>query len=969
MKSRQLPALLCGVVFLVLAACLPAVPALAAEQGESAKGVNFVWIEGEAATADTFEVADPAGLAGADPAVLSGGKWLFHDGTVPANQIRASATWRFAVAVPGNYTLYCRKYWHHGPFEWRIDGGTAHRAERFSLLDEVKAGEFATVNWVKLGEVNLGGSHVLTLTLLGAAPGAAGTADWARRGHPYVAGIDCFCLVGPGTEFVARGKLKPGEAEPGLAAAGWWAFQPDADPSLHATAGARSPIDMRDILGQGPVTRKVEGRDGKFYYAGTDEEVRFWGVCVQAPAVNMAEERVAELAAKLAKRGVNLVRVHAPVTANCTSGDPRVIDDVYLANLYTFVQKMKAEGIYTALSIYFPKWFEVNGKWRIPGYNVPPFEGMHPWCLLFFDAEMQDIYKAWVEAVLLYDPDGPGPLPHLGKDDGVAIWEVCNDDSLFSWQFRPEPNALDPSEKAPPLIPEAAIAPLEALWKAWLVRDYGSVSGAFGAWGGHTVYGDVLNERAVLMRSWLMSDQYLSGPNVPAGALKRAQDQIEFMGKVMRDFYAQCDADVSEIAQGCPDTYGGNTYWNPFGGPWNPQDRLGDYGLDLMDRHCYFAGTRVRWNTVTEQYETVDPRKIGPYDGDGDMPLHVSENDVYVDMVASEWPELLRVREDQYVGRTHLVSEYSFPMVNRFRTCSALMAAAYGALQGTDAFCFFRVDDEKWCRTLGTWPVMTPAVLGQFPAAALAFRRGDIEEGLRTHYWRVSPSDAPGNLLHKPRKFAYYGGRVEREYGSPSYSNEAPEITYHNPNPGVRRVWRRRGPGQTRKLVEMVYGKPVNENDWRPRVLCDTDRFQAASGMLHGRTVQLADCTFKGPRKGYYGCFMVVSLDGEDINTSTNILVQVMSEEQTYGFESAPDLALDMSRVTAVGTGPVNVKDIGGSITVDNVNAGAMEVWALDANGQRLHTVAKTPPSNSVNFDLEKDVLYYQIVPAGAAAD
>ncbi len=86
------------------------------------------------------------------------------------------------------------------------------------------------------------------------------------------------------------------------------------------------------------------------------------------------------------------------------------------------------------------------------------------------------------------------------------------------------------------------------------------------------------------------------------------------------------------------------------------------------------------------------------------------------------------IREIQYPGHVHMVAEYSAPMNNRYRTDSVYLASVYGATQGTDAICFFYMASPAWEHTLTKWPVMTPGVFGQFPAFALAFRRGDIPE-------------------------------------------------------------------------------------------------------------------------------------------------------------------------------------------------------------------------------------------------
>ena len=52
---------------------------------------------------------------------LSGGDWLTNAGKRTGPE--AFATWRIEVPETGDYALYARKFWRHGPFRWRFDAG------------------------------------------------------------------------------------------------------------------------------------------------------------------------------------------------------------------------------------------------------------------------------------------------------------------------------------------------------------------------------------------------------------------------------------------------------------------------------------------------------------------------------------------------------------------------------------------------------------------------------------------------------------------------------------------------------------------------------------------------------------------------------------------------------------------------------------------------------------------------------
>ncbi len=72
-----------------------------------------------------------------------------------------------------------------------------------------------------------------------------------------------------------------------------------------------------------------------------------------------------------------------------------------------------------------------------------------------------------------------------------------------------------------------------------------------------------------------------------------------------------------------------------------------------------------------------------------------------------------------------MISETTWNRPNRFRSEAPLYYAVYGALQHSDAIVHFALDGTNWSAKPGffmqPWSLMTPAMMGQFPAAALCF--------------------------------------------------------------------------------------------------------------------------------------------------------------------------------------------------------------------------------------------------------
>ena len=79
------------------------------------------------------------------------------------------------------------------------------------------------------------------------------------------------------------------------------------------------------------------------------------------------------------------------------------------------------------------------------------------------------------------------------------------------------------------------------------------------------------------------------------------------------------------------------------------------------------------------------------------------------------------------------ISETTWNRPNRFRSESPFYFACDGALQGSDAIVHLVLDGANWSVKPGflmqPWALLAPSQAGQFPAAALRFRRGFVKAG------------------------------------------------------------------------------------------------------------------------------------------------------------------------------------------------------------------------------------------------
>lgn len=371
----------------LLAATLLCSPALA---------IDSVWWEGEAPKAQSGELKD-AHVFNSPHDRLSGGKSLGGTG-------KAGTFVEYDVDVPkeGEYFFYARKFWHHGPFQYRWNGeGEWRKVQNTALLDTVELSQHC-INWVPCGKVKLRkGSNSVRLEAIDPY-------------GPFV--FDCFILTS--APYQPNGTLKPGEKY-GLADPGTWAFEPDPDEY------------KPDALNLRGLNEKVAGENGYLAVNKEGDFVDSKGRVVRIWAVNTGVQTEHDLdglrqhAKALAKRGVNMVRHHGHLNPEPQEPIAKV-NEKQIDAVHKLVAAMKEEGIYTTFS---PFWATSKGdaSWGIPGHAGELFT------LLFWDETLQKAYKGWIRELLTRPNPYDRNRTPLAKDPAFAIFQIQNEDSLFFW--------------------------------------------------------------------------------------------------------------------------------------------------------------------------------------------------------------------------------------------------------------------------------------------------------------------------------------------------------------------------------------------------------------------------------------------------------------------------------------------------------------------------------------------------------
>ncbi len=669
----------------------------------------------------------------------------------------------------------------------------------------------------------------------------------------------------------------------------WFAFNPPDDP-FHESA-----IDMRWL------NEKFAGEHGviatkgdEFVFSANQQPVRFWAV--NGPPHNLSGNALKQCARRLAKYGVNLARMHGAIFDKAGDPDPKKI-----AHAQETVAALKAEGIYTHFSIYFPLWMSppTNHPW-LKGYDGK----MHPFAALMFNPEFQQRYRDWWKALLLTTSATTGK--RLVDEPAVFGLEVQNEDSFLFWTF-------DASR-----IPDAQARLLEAQFGNWLKRKYGSIDAALAKWNGQKAKRDDLAEGRVSFRPLY---------NMFTEKSVRDRDTVHFLFEVQQKFYADTYKFLRSL--GFKGVITASNWATASPEVFGPLEKLTYATTDFIDRHGYFG--------VTHKGEASE--------------WSIRNGHTYNDRSALRFEANAPGKPKQFVhpamdptydNKPSMISETTWNRPNRFRSEAPLYFACYGALQGSDAIVHFAHDGDRWSVKPGfwmqPWTLMAPSQMAQFPTAALIFRRGLVKTGdvlaridLNTNdllnlkgtplpqdanFDELRLKDVPngGEVKSGQRidPLIHYAGRVNVSFiGTPA------KTTLADLKPFIDRAGQKVR-SSTRELT-LDYAKGV--------LTINAALAQGVSGNLKAAgSVELRDITVESELDNAH--IVLVSLDGRALDQSRRMLLQVMSEEQATGF-AIEEAGGGIKRITNIGRDPWQVKTLNGTVRFKQ----PVSIQPLDFNG------------------------------------
>ncbi len=696
-------------------------------------------------------------------------------------------------------------------------------------------------------------------------------------------------------------------------------------------------LDLRslneDVAGQSGFVHL--SYDGSSFVRGDNALIRFWACGTDE--FHKPDSELASHARFLAKIGVNMIRLHAQIAPigdapALTDVNQKEIDDIWRA-----VAAFKKQGIYVTISPYWAN-DKPAAKWGLTGYD----KTSDLWGLLFFNETLQQGYKAWVRK--LYCNINPYTGIPLSQDPAVAIIQVQNEDGMFFWTMQ----AIAPPQKVY----------LGKKFALWLRAKYGSLTAASVAWDRFGIREDNFADETVgIMLVWEWT-QPQSG-----GKAKRLADQLEFFAHIQRDFYADM-ARFYRTELGCKQLINGSN--------WVTADpvRLGD-----VERYTNTAGDVLAVNRY------FDGIHIGKNNG-----WRIDPGDHFTNKPAVLNPLALPTNLKQAVGHPMIITESSWVNPLDYQSEGPFLIAAYESLTGVAGFYWFsataaQYDENPYYSFLEIsgqhpfrkWSCSTPPLMGNFPAAALLYRKGYVKRGDSviveqrplTDLWQqkipliaedptfdpnrnTGDAAASSGIVTGADPLAFLVGPVRVNYGGEKTVTKSSDLSSYI-NRGKKMV--KSNTGQ----ISLDYGLGL--------CTLDAPSAQGVSGFIkNAGTIHLSSVDLTSSND--HLSVLVVAMDDQPIAQSRKILVQIGTRARPTGWVETADVFKGSDTETEyhgmkiLNTGHLPFRMASAQGTVSVHNAALTRATVLDTGGYPIREMPVKAESGQVKFNLPTDAMY-----------
>ncbi len=680
--------------------------------------------------------------------------------------------------------------------------------------------------------------------------------------------------------------------------------------------------------------------DGETFVDGNGQEIRIWAIGGGDDTRNYNSEQLQSFAKFLAKRGVNMIRTHARI--HSITNDINAVNTDEVNAIWRLVAAMKAEGIYTTIS---PFW--VGHMGNIPSaWELGDYVGdVKPWALMYFDDKFKNAYKNWVE--YLFTEINPHTGIALKDDPAVGLIQMKNEDGVFFYTIQS--------------VRASLMSEMQSQFHEWLLAKYGNIDQAYAAWQNLAPIDgdDPANGKMGLYIIWEATQAQSGGKD------KRITDQIHFYTDVQRGFYQEIYDHLR--AMGCQQLINTTN--------WKTADPL-----RLFDAERY-TNDVAEVIAVNRYYS---PQHVGVNSG-----WRIDPGHHYVGASVMHLPHRLPINVKHIKGKPFITSESGWNLPHKYQAEGPFLVASYSALTGFDAYYWFSprstgFDPEPfytWTNLdggqhpLGRWNVSTPGQVGMFPANALMYRMGYIQQApvlvqegrsLQSIYERKIPIIAEENSFDPNRD---------------SYDNTGGEEVATKVAPIAFLAGRVSVEYDTESDTEMISSQLDELLDFQNKKITSatgqlTWDYQQGMCLLDAPAAQ-GICGFPGDKESYelssvkiettndYVVVNVVAMDNKPLSTTEQALIQIGTKYQPTGWQERPatfnlNASTEVEGFEIQNTGRMPWKAANSMVNITLNNPNIKSARLLDINGYEVKEikVENLEDGQKIKFILPPEAMY-----------
>lgn len=438
----------------------------------------------------------------------------------------------------------------------------------------------------------------------------------------------------------------------------------------------------------------IRVKNGRFF--DNDGPVRFFGTNLTGSANFPSHKDADQLAERLARFGINCVRLHYMDAAYgnfMSEREPGIIENnpstqrnfspSQIDRLDYLIATFKKKGIYVNINLHVArKWDERDGfTAKRPGGD----SGVDN-----FEPRMIELQKEYAQKLLTHI----NPYTGLAYTDDpcVAMVEINNENGLLYFY---NTGRLDQ-------LPDEYASEFQKQWNEWLRKKYGSSENLLEIWNKKDLSSDVQTSEEEF-------NQFISfcgGKGLEDSSIPIIKAKSSVPSAIKQDFY-----------RFIIDTE--HKYWL----------EMYNYLKEELKVKSVISGTQLFVSSVYNQAELdyVDNHAYWCHPNPVNTTWRI-RNESMVNSLA----EIQKLAGQRVLTKPYTISEYNHPFPNQYGAEGQAMLCAYGRLQGWDGVFEYtynhRLNFEPDHNTYFFSIIARTDVIAHLPACATMFLRGDVQE-------------------------------------------------------------------------------------------------------------------------------------------------------------------------------------------------------------------------------------------------